>query len=79
MNVAEPLLVVSYNCSQTNASHFKVSFTQVVQVYSDICLKMCDIMGDISLAVSFSILAGALLEFKASSCFMMPFSPISRV
>ena len=46
---------------------------------------MCCIMGDISLAVSFSIFAemsdgpGALLEFRATSCFMMPLSPISRV
>ena len=41
--------------------------------------------GDISLAVSFSIFTrllsgpGALLEFRASRCFIMPFSPISRV
>ena len=39
---------------------------------------MCCIMGDISLAVFFSIFAvmsdgpGALLEFRATSCFMMP-------
>ena len=39
---------------------------------------MCCIMGDISLAVFFSIVAGmsdgpgALLEFRATSCFMMP-------
>ena len=38
---------------------------------------MCCIMGDISLAVFFSIFAGmsdgpgALLEFRATSCFMM--------
>ena len=49
------------------------------------CWKMCCIVGYISLAVSFSIFAGissgpgALLEFTASSCFMMPFSSISRV
>ena len=49
------------------------------------CWKMCCSMGDISLAVSFSIFAGissrpgALLGFRASSCFMMPFSKISRV
>ena len=42
-------------------------------------------MGDISLAVSFSIFAemsdgpGALLEFTSTNCFMMPLSPISRV
>ena len=42
-------------------------------------------MGDITLAVSFSIFAGvssvpgALLEFRASSCFMMLLSPMSRV
>ena len=42
-------------------------------------------MGDISLAVSFSIFAGissgpgTLLGFSASSCFMMLFSLISRV
>ena len=42
-------------------------------------------MGDISLAVSFSIFAGmsygpgALLEFRATNCFMMLLSPISRV
>ena len=45
---------------------------------------MCCIMGDISLAVYFSIFAGissgpgALLEFRASSCFI-PFSRICRV
>ena len=39
------------------------------------CWKMCCIMGDISLAVYFSIFAGisfgpgALLGFRASSCF----------
>ena len=49
------------------------------------CWKMCCIMEDISLAVSFSSFAGissgpfAYLGFRASSCFMMPFSPISRV
>ena len=49
------------------------------------CWKMCCIMGDISLAVSFSIFVGILsgpgilLEFRASSCFMTPFSPIARV
>ena len=48
-------------------------------------MKMCCIMGEISLSVSFSIFAGissdngALLDFRASSCLMMPFSPISRV
>ena len=47
--------------------------------------KMCCIMGDISLAVFFSIYAGissgpfAYLGFRASSCVMMPFTPISRV
>ena len=77
--------MVSYNCSQTSSSHFKVSFTQVVQLYSDICLKMCCSMGDVSLAVFFSIFAGmsdgpgALLEFRTTSCFTMPLSPISRV
>ena len=46
---------------------------------------MSYIMGDISLVVSFSIfvriLSGldTLLEFRTSSCFMMSFSPISKV
>ena len=49
------------------------------------CWKMCYIVENIFLAVSFSIFAGipsgpdALLGFRASSCFMMPFSMISRV
>ena len=45
---------------------------------------MLCIMGDISFAVSFSTFAGissgpeALLGFRACSCFVTPFSPISR-
>ena len=48
------------------------------------CWKMWCIMGDISFAVSFSTFAGissgpeALLGFRACSCFVTPFSPISR-
>ena len=49
---------IAITVQYTSASHFKVSFTQVVQLYFDICLKMCCIMGDVSLAVSFSIFAG---------------------
>ena len=45
----------------------------------------CAVLWRISLAVSFSIFVGilsgpgTLLEFRASSCFIMPFSPIARV
>ena len=76
---------IAITVQYTSASPFKVSFTQVVHLYFDICLKMCGIMGDVSLAVSFSIFSGmsdgpgVFLEFRATSCFTMPLSPISRV